>query len=70
MEPKNISQSDLAIYCSWISADDEGNDVEVCGLRYGEFIPLAIYEIQALKQKVTTLETELKELKGESNETE
>lgn len=70
MEANNISQSDLAIYCSWISTDDEGNDVEVCGLRYGEFIPLAIYEIQALKQKVTTLETELKELKGESNETE
>ena len=53
---------------SWMSIDDEGNEVEVCGLRYGEFIPLAIHEIQALKQKVATLETELKELKGELNE--
>ena len=68
MEENNISQSDLAIYCSWMSIDDEGNEVEVCGLRYGEFIPLAIHEIQALKQKVATLETELKELKGELNE--
>ena len=65
MEDNNISQSDLAIYCSWTSADEDGNEIETCGLRYGEIIPLAVREIQALKKKIKTLETELKEIKGE-----
>ncbi len=65
MEENNISQSELALYCSWIAQDENGVDKEICGLRYGEFIPLAIYEIQTLKQKIKTLETEINELKGE-----
>lgn len=65
MEDNDISQSDLAIYCSWTSTDEDGNEIETCGLRYGEIIPLAVREIQALKKKIKTLETELKEIKGE-----
>lgn len=65
MEDANIETTELAIFCSWLTTDQEGNEVENCGLRYSELIPLTIYEIQALKQKVKMLETELKDLKGE-----
>lgn len=55
----------MLLFQSLLAQDENGVDKEICGLRYGEFIPLAIYEIQALKQKIKTLETEINELKGE-----
>lgn len=65
MKSADMESTELAIFCSWLTTDKEGNEVENCGLRYSELIPLTIYEIQALKQKIKMLETELKDLKGE-----
>lgn len=60
IELAGLTTKEVAAYCEWGSGEDVG-----CGLRYGEFIPLNIYEIQKLKKRVTELENELKELKGE-----
>lgn len=51
---------DYATYCEW----GEGEDSE-CGLRYEEFIALNTSQIQKLKSRVSELEKQIKELKGE-----
>lgn len=61
IELAGLTTQEVAAYCEWES--DEGAGY---GLRYGEFIPLNIYEIQKLKKRVTELENELKELKGDT----
>lgn len=59
MDACGIDSQDCAAYCSW---DDE-NGNETCGIRYGEFIPLNIYEIQKLKARVAELENQIALLK-------
>ena len=48
-----IDTKDFAAYCEWVN--NEG-DVE-CGLRYSEFIPICIYEIQRLKAELEVLKS-------------
>lgn len=51
IEDVGLTTQDVAAYCEW----DEGNDT-TCGIRYGELIPLNIYEIQQLKRRVAEQE--------------
>lgn len=51
LDDMGIDSKDFAAYCEW---DNDG--VTGCGLRYEEFVPLNIYEIQKLKARVAKLE--------------
>ena len=55
----NIDTKDFAGLCA------PGEDEVYYTLRYDEFIPLNTWEIQKLKSRVSELEKQLKELKGE-----
>ena len=63
MDACGIDSQDFAAYCSW--EDGDGN--ETCGIRYGEFVPLNIYETQKLKQRVRELEDKLAALEEKLN---
>lgn len=52
-----IDSKDFAAYCEWKKEDGTIG----CGLRYGEFIAMCIYEIQKLKAQVKELESKLSE---------
>lgn len=63
-----LTTQDFAAYCEWETEEGE----KVCGLRYSEFIPLTVCEIQKLKARIYELEqetiklqTKIKEIKGE-----
>lgn len=60
IETAGLTTQEVAAYCSWTE-----NGEETCGIRYGEFVPLNIHEIQKLKTKVREIEEEIRELKGE-----
>ena len=62
----NISTDEFAAYCRWTK--DDGT--ETCGIRYGEFVALNIYEIQKLKKLVKELEAEVKMLKAQQNDSD
>lgn len=54
LDDVGIDSKDFAAYCEW----DNGG-VTGCGLRYEEFVPLNIYEIQKLKARVAQLEEKI-----------
>ena len=47
-----IDTKEFAAYCEWEKADGQIG----CGLRYAEFIPLCIAEIQRLKRRISEME--------------
>ena len=51
LDKYKIDSKDFAAYCEWINNDGE---VE-CGLRYSEFIPMCISEIQRLRYELERL---------------
>lgn len=55
LDELGIDSKNFAGYCEWVA--DDGT--VTCGLRYGEFISLAIHEIQKLKNRVVELETQI-----------
>lgn len=55
LDDVGIDSQDFAGYCSWVKQDGELG----YGLRYSEFIPINIYEIQKLKARVAELENKI-----------
>ena len=51
----NLNINDFAIYCEW---ENESTKEQLCGLRYEEFIPICVSEIQKLKERIKILESE------------
>lgn len=64
MDIAKIESKDFAGYCEWENKDGSKG----YGLRYEEFIPLNVYEIQQLKKRVEELENEVKELRAQQND--
>ena len=62
---EGLTTKEFAGYCEW-----ENEDKSIgCGLRYGEFVAMNIYEIQKLKARVKELEEKLKSTEETNNET-
>ena len=62
---EGLTTKEFAGYCEW-----ENEDKTIgCGLRYGEFVAMNIYEIQKLKARVKELEEKLKSTEETNNET-
>ena len=53
LEQVGLNTNDFAGYCEWKNENGELS----CGLRYGEFIGLCIFEIQKLKQEIMELKS-------------
>jgi len=53
---EGLTTQEFAGYCEWKNDDDTVG----CGLRYGEFVAMNIYEIQKLKARVARLEALIK----------
>ena len=51
----DLNINDFAIYCEW---ENENTKERLCGLRYEEFIPICVSEIQKLKERIKILESE------------
>ena len=49
-----LTTKQVAAYCEYTE-----DDIDTCGLRYGEFVALNTYEIQKLKQRVAALEARI-----------
>ena len=59
-----LTTKDFAGICYW----DKEDGTKGYSLRYEEFISLNTFEIQKLKKRISDLELELKEIKGEKND--
>lgn len=62
IENAGLTTQECAAYCKWIEEED-GEQVETCGLRYEEFIALNTQQIQKAKARITELENEVTTLK-------
>lgn len=58
IEAVGLTTQDFAGYCEW--ENDDPNSAS-CGLRYEEFIPLCVNEIQKLKKRVAELEGDIEQ---------
>jgi uncharacterized small protein (DUF1192 family) len=65
----NISTTDFAGYVEMKTVNTEtGEDEIICGLRYEEFIALAVHKIQKLTPRISATEQEILSLKQEISE--